>query len=485
MRTNEELTHHASTRDTALADMGRSGRVRLAKGPVTVPVPPVLLGEGPVPVTVPVAVRSWVGPLRVMTVPTLHYSPDPSPVPVLDASIMPAWVRPPSTAAQLKSHRGRRAADVRVMRTWVGPVPVPVPNLARPVMPVPVPMPVRCMIEPSHAPVPDRTDGPATWASREERVIRDTGADGRPGDHVARRVVRSQGPWQTMVPSLVDDKGNVTHVITAETRVHGENVAWCRSCGAVGRTASDIRHVARTVRRRCPSVAVVGATLDAVLDGPDVLTVGARITVNSMGVSVVTGPAFNGTGRVVRPDVTPDVTARSVKGRTRISRRRPDGGRITVGRVTAWCAGQPVEWMTTITDPDVTAHRARVESMADMAVTTVRYAAAVTAGLNRWLCLPSVAPAISYGPTDDQMAHVAHGRLTAEVLTRLAVSLGNVPDRTDDTVAPVRVTILKADGTAYKPRTGRRTRAAIIASAAPTVDVAAVRPVLDDGGLIG
>jgi hypothetical protein len=142
-------------------------------------------------------------------------------------------------------------------------------------------------------------------------------------------------------------------------------------------------------------------------------------------------------------------------------------------------------WLTTRTDPTVTAHRATVHALQDMSDMLHRAADATgsrlwTTGPNRsWNRVPARRPGAPFptmfpgGPADIARDHDARAALHH---ARAAELSGNVPDMTDDVNVPTVVGMLKSDGEPFKVRTARprRSRAQIIADTAAARDGATV-----------
>jgi hypothetical protein len=375
---------------------------------------------------------------------------------------------PKATETTLEWHRSNR---------WHPPMAARLSPPVRRLFPV---------IPASHLPVIDGRIGPSGYGMTVQEVTAGGTVVTDHGDRVTsafRPVVRAQGPWNLWSPIRDGDYVLPDHVGADEK--HTEGIAWCSDCGAIARTSREIAHrrFPDVVRRKAcrtygPGYAsVIGARIPSVTDGPDVLTRSVKVRPDYHGNTVCDGPSFTGTGQTVRVDMTPDMTARSVKGRTRTSRRRPDGGRITVGQLSAWLPNQPVMWLTTKTDPTVTGHRATVHALTDMADMMHRAADATgsrlwTTGPNRsWNRVPPRRPGAPFptmfpgGPADTARDHDARAALH---YGRAAELSGNVPDMTDDVNVPAVVGVLKSDGEPFKIRTARprRSRAQIMADTA-------------------
>lgn len=137
--------------------------------------------------------------------------------------------------------------------------------------------------------------------------------------------------------------------VHATPQEHLEDVAWCSHCATV------TRDPAHPCTWHAPYIAprIVGAELPAALDGP--LATGRTVTTSYDGR--LRGPAVDGTGHAVRPDVTPQLWPRTAVDLTggnarlvwspRTTAARADGGAVTIYALTArgrWTAARMAYW---------------------------------------------------------------------------------------------------------------------------------------------
>lgn len=273
-------------------------------------------------------------------------------------------------------------------------------------------------------------------------------------------------PWREGVPVNVTRDGR-----GMAPRQHSENVGWCRCCGAVARSSDVVTH-----GRRCAGADPVGCHLPSALDGPDVLTGSARVAVDARtGRSVLVGAAVVGTGATIRPESTPDMTARSAQ-RSRSSARRADGGRIVVSQLHNYDPAVPVKWLSTPTDPTMVRYRAMVERAAEHADRLSRLS--VATGTGRARHLPSRLVVVDYRETrrlswTETVGWVAAGERAADAYRAMVERLSAPAPAPARWTVPVKVTVLRANGEPLKT-VRRRSRAAILAATAPAPMVAPV-----------
>jgi hypothetical protein len=375
-----------------------------------------------------------------------------------------------STLKALENHRTTRAAALVAMApapVATGPAPAPVVTLVDTLPPSP---PMVLLPRPTHRALLSGIDARTGATGRVPVPVVVPSHEPTHDDNVGPvGCLNTAGPWDVN-PYREGEPVNVTrdgHPMAP--RAHTENVGWCRGCGAVARSSAAVTH-----GRRCTGAVMVGCHLPTALDGPDVLTRSVKVTVDPRtGRTILTGAAVIGTGATIRPESTPDMTARKAQ-RTRSTARRADGGRITVAQLHNYNPAVPVRWITAPTDPATVTYRARVADRATHTGMLGRLAVAMgTGGARR---LPGRLVVADFREVrrlsiDETAGEVAEGDRSAAAYRAMA-TVADPPAPTTWSV-PVKVTVLRANGEPLKT-VRRRSRAAILAATAPAPMVAPV-----------